>query len=107
MTDCLFCRIIAKEIPSKTIHEDDLCVAFHDIRPAAKTHLLVVPKKHIATLKDLKEEEGDEALMGHMMVVAKSIAQELGLPGYKLSMNVDKAGGQEIFHLHLHLLSNT
>jgi len=103
-SDCLFCKIIAKEIPSKMAHEDELCVAFYDIRPRAKTHLLIVPKKHIDTIKHL--EEGDEQLVGWMVKVAKELAEKLSLNAYNLKINVGKEAGQEIFHIHLHLLAD-
>ncbi len=104
--DCLFCKIIAKDILSEVVHEDDQLVVFKDINPAAKTHLLIVPKKHIDSIKELNESEGDDALLGHMFLVARDLAKKLGLDGYKLNFNVGKGGGQVVFHLHLHLLSN-
>ena len=88
------------------VFEDDRLVIFKDINPSAKTHLLIVPKKHIPTLKDLKKEEGDDQLLIDMFWAARQIAKEKKLEGYKLNFNVGKAGGQEVFHLHLHLLSN-
>ncbi|MBT3865102.1 histidine triad nucleotide-binding protein [Candidatus Peregrinibacteria bacterium] len=103
MSDCIFCKIVDKEIPTEFLYEDETCVIFPDINPAAKTHLLVVPKKHIPTIADL--EEGDEKIVGHMVKKAKDIAKEKGLTGYKLQFNVGKDGGQEIFHIHLHLTS--
>lgn len=103
---CIFCKIINKEIPSNIIHEDDEVIVFKDIAPKAKTHLLVVPKKHIDTIKDLKEDEQDEMLVGKMFLVARNIAKERGLDGYKLLFNVGEAGGQVVFHIHLHLMSN-
>ena len=102
--DCLFCKIINKEIPSKSEHEDETCFAFHDITPQAKVHILIVPRKHILTIKDL--EPGDEQIMGHLIKTAKEIAFKHNLEGYKLQFNVGQKGGQEIFHVHLHLLSN-
>ena len=94
MEDCLFCKIINKEIPSDSIH------------PKAKHHLLIVPKKHIDTIKDLKEDEADEILVGKMVLAARNIAKELGLDGYQLLLNVGKSAGQIVFHIHLHLMSN-
>lgn len=105
MSDCLFCKIINKEIPSRIEHEDDLCFGFHDINPQAKVHVLLVPRKHIPTIKDL--EPGDEKLMGHLVQVAQKIAAKHNLDGYKLQFNVGEKGGQEIFHVHLHLLGNS
>jgi histidine triad (HIT) family protein len=102
--DCIFCKIVDKQIPANIEYEDDLCMIFHDINPIAKTHLLIIPKKHIATIADLKPE--DEKLVGHMVGKARDIAKERGIDGYKLSFNVGKGGGQEVFHIHLHLISD-
>jgi len=101
--DCIFCKIIAGQIPAKTVYEDDLCISFHDINPRAKIHLLVIPKKHIATLNDL--EEGDEKIMGGLLFAAKKVAAKLEMPSYKLLMSVGKPAGQEVFHIHLHVMS--
>ena len=106
MNNCLFCQIINKELPSETIYEDNEIIAFNDKYPSAKTHILIVPKKHIATIKDLKEEESDEILIGKMIVIARNIAKEKNLEGYKLQFNVGEKGGQVIFHIHLHLMSD-
>lgn len=106
MSDCLFCKIAAKEIPSVFVHENSDLVAFNDLYPKAKIHVLIVPKKHIPTIMDLKEDEQDEILVGKLFLAARDIAKEKGLPGYRLSFNVGKAGGQEIFHIHLHLMSD-
>jgi len=100
---CIFCKIIAGEIPSKKEYEDDLCLAFHDINPRAETHLLIIPKKHIATVKDM--EDKDEPAMGRMLKVARDLGKKFGLENYKLQISVGKLGGQEVFHIHLHLLS--
>lgn len=104
MEDCLFCKIINKEINSEILHEDDKCVAFKDINPQARVHILLVPKKHIPTVADL--EEGDEQVIGHMIKVAKDLAEENECKGYKLLFNVGKEAGQIIFHVHLHLMGN-
>jgi len=104
--DCIFCKLINGEIPSSFIYENEEVVAFNDLYPKAKTHILIVPKKHIPTIADLKDDEQDEILVGKMMLVARDIAKEKGLSGYKLAFNVGKDGGQEIFHIHLHLLAN-
>ena len=106
MDDCLFCKIINKEIPSEPVYEDDEIIAFNDIHPQAKTHILIVPKKHISTVNDLNEDEKDELLVGKMMLVARDIAKKKKLSGYKLQFNVGASAGQIIFHIHLHLLSN-
>jgi histidine triad (HIT) family protein len=102
--DCLFCKIVNREIPSEFLYEDDTYVVFKDINPAAPVHLLLVPKKHIRSINDLSPEEGD--VISGLFMVAKEMAREQGVneSGYKLLFNVEKGGGQEIFHLHLHLI---
>lgn len=99
--DCIFCKIAAGSIPSNTLYEDDDVIVFHDIRPLAKIHFLIVPKTHIETLKDCKPEH--QALLGKMMLLAAQLAAEQGLVGYKTVMNVGREGGQEVFHIHLHV----
>lgn len=106
MEDCLFCKIINKEIPSEPVYEDDEIIAFNDIHPQAETHILIVPKKHIPTINDLNEKEKDELLIGKMTLIARNIAKEKGLSGYKLQFNVGESAGQIVFHIHLHLISN-
>ena len=103
-SDCLFCKIIAKEIPSKTVYEDDEAVAFEDINPQAPTHILVLPRKHIAGLNDLAA--ADAALVGHLHLVAAKLARERGIAdsGYRTVLNTGRGAGQSVFHLHLHLL---
>lgn len=103
---CIFCKIINKEIPSDFLYENGDVVAFKDIHPKAKTHILIVPKKHIETIKDLKEVEADEVLVGKMFLVARDIAKSLNLDGYQTLFNVGRSAGQEVMHIHLHLLSN-
>lgn len=100
--DCVFCKIIQGEIPSTMQHEDDVCVAFNDIHPKERIHILVVPRKHIPTVADM--QEGDEKVMGHLIKIAKELAKKHGCPGYKLTFFVGKEGGQEVFHVHLHLM---
>lgn len=102
--DCIFCKILSGEIPSDMKHDDDLCVAFPDINPRARFHMLVIPRKHIPTIMDMKE--GDEAILGHMIKVAKDIAAKEGLEGYRLLISVGEKGGQEVFHIHLHLMAD-
>ncbi len=99
--DCIFCKIVAGNIPSKTLYEDDDVIVFHDIRPLAKVHFLIVPRAHIETLKDCTAEH--QALLGKMMLLAAKLAAEQGLTGYKTVMNVGREGGQEVFHIHLHV----
>ena len=103
-TDCIFCKIIAKEIPGDILYEDEQVMAFRDIQPAAPIHVLVVPKKHIPSINEATEE--DERLLGHLHLVAKKIAQKEGIAerGYRLVINTGKEGGQVIFHIHLHLM---
>jgi len=103
MSDCVFCKIIAGEIPSKFLYEDDKSVVFNDIHPKDKTHLLIVPKKHIHSIAEM--EEGDEKIAGHLIHVAQRLGINMKLGGYKLQINVGRDGGQEIFHLHVHLTS--
>ncbi|WP_124552765.1 histidine triad nucleotide-binding protein [Methylophilus methylotrophus] len=99
--DCIFCKIVAGNIPSKTLYEDDDVIVFHDIRPLAKVHFLIVSRAHIETLKDCTAEH--QALLGKMMLLAAKLAAEQGLTGYKTVMNVGREGGQEVFHIHLHV----
>jgi len=101
--DCLFCKIIKKEIPSEIVYEDKKVLAFKDIHPKAPVHLLIVPKKHIPSVDHL--ELRDKGLMGELILTAKKIARKLKLKGYRLQINVGRDGGQIIDHLHLHLLS--
>ncbi|OQY27023.1 MAG: histidine triad nucleotide-binding protein [Candidatus Cloacimonetes bacterium 4572_55] len=100
----LFAKIIRGEIPSDTVYQDDRVTAFRDINPAAPVHILIVPNKTIPTVNDLTEE--DEALVGHMVLVAKKLAaqEQIEKNGYRLIINCNIHGGQEIFHLHIHLL---
>jgi histidine triad (HIT) family protein len=100
----IFAKIIAKEIPSEIVYQDDRVTAFKDISPAAPVHILIIPNKEIPTVNDVTPD--DEALLGHLFVVAKQIAQEQGIAerGYRLIMNCNSDGGQEVFHLHMHLL---
>lgn len=101
---CIFCQIARHERPADVIFENDLLVAFHDIRPAAPVHILIVPKKHIRSINDIHEE--DRPILGEMIVRAKEIAARSGVDrsGYKLVFNTERGAGQVIFHLHLHLI---
>lgn len=104
MTACLFCRIRDGEIPSKKVYEDEYVIAFHDIYPKAPLHVLIVPRKHIATINDL--EDGDAELVGRLFLAAKKIAADTGYgDGYRVLMNCGEKGGQVIFHMHLHLMA--
>ena len=101
---CIFCDIIDRRAPAEILHATDRLVVFPDIRPQAPVHLLIVPKKHIRSVNDLVEEDGP--LLGEMALAAKEMAKRFGLSdsGYKLVVNVERGGGQVIFHLHLHLI---
>ncbi len=100
----IFKKIIERTIPAKIIHEDEQCLAFHDVNPQAPVHILIIPKKEIVTHDEITE--GDEQLLGHLHLVAVKIARELQLfDGYRLVLNCKDAGGQSVPHLHLHLLS--
>jgi histidine triad (HIT) family protein len=105
MTDCLFCKIIAGEIPGALVHQDDELVAFKDTNPQAPLHVLIVPRRHIASLNDLKPEE--DALIGSMLRRAAALAAEHGYAdrGYRTVFNTNREAGQTVFHLHLHLLA--
>ncbi len=105
MTDCLFCKMARGEIKPNMVYEDDEVLAFRDINPQAPTHVLVIPKRHIATLNDLVPE--DTALAGKLMLTAQAIARAEGIDerGYRLVMNCNSDGGQTVFHIHLHLLA--
>lgn len=104
MTDCIFCKIINHEIPADFVYEDKDIVAFYDIKPKAKTHILIVTRKHIDSINEI--EEADTELIGRLFLVAKKIAKEEGISesGYRLVFNVGRGAGQAVFHLHLHLL---
>ena len=102
MENCLFCKITKKELPAETIYEDKNILVFKDIHPKAPVHFLVVPKKHIESINYL--EPIDKELMGELLLVAKKIAQDKKLKGYKLVINTGREGGQLIDHLHIHLL---
>jgi histidine triad (HIT) family protein len=101
---CLFCRIIGHDTAAEFVHEDDLVVAFKDLRPQAPVHLLVVPRKHISTLNDLVPE--DNALVGQIFQVAKKLAMQSNIhqKGYRTIFNVNAGAGQSVYHIHLHLL---
>ena len=100
---CIFCKIVAGQIPSKKAYEDAELLAFHDIHPWAPVHVLIVPKQHIATLSDIAPEH--EALLGHMLVLAPKLMRELGvINGYRTLINTGRDGGQEVYHLHMHVM---
>ena len=107
MDNCLFCKIIKGEIPSEKVYEDDEILAFKDIHPVAPVHILVIPKKHIASIAQMEKE--DEALVGRIYTVINKIAEEQGVKedGFRVIVNCGKNGGQEVMHLHFHLLAGT
>ncbi|MCQ4298691.1 histidine triad nucleotide-binding protein [Pseudomonas songnenensis] len=102
--DCLFCKIVCGDIPARKFCEDDQVIAFHDISAQAPVHFLVLPKKHIATLNDLSEEN-DKLLAGHILVTAQRLAREQGCQdGFRVVMNCNDLGGQTVHHIHMHVL---
>ena len=104
MHNCIFCKIINKKIKSTIVYEDDEIIAFHDLFPKADIHILIIPKLHIESMLTL--DSSHIHLMGQLMVKTNQIAVNLGLDGYKININNGEKGGQEIPHLHLHLLAN-
>jgi histidine triad (HIT) family protein len=100
--DCLFCRIVRKEIPAKIVAETDHCVAFRDINPQAPVHVVIVPREHVASLNDAQ----DAALIGRLSLLAADIARDEGIAasGYRTVVNTNRDAGQTVFHVHLHLL---
>jgi histidine triad (HIT) family protein len=99
---CLFCKIVAGELPAERVYEDGAVLAFKDIHPQAPFHCLVIPKTHVATLNDFTVQQS--LLIGSLLLTAKRIAAEHQLPGYRVAMNVNREGGQVVFHAHLHVL---
>lgn len=103
MTDCIFCKIIAGEIPSSKVYEDELIYVFNDINPKADVHLLIIPKQHIAQLDQLQQQH--QSLIAHMMLKLPQLAAAQGLDnGFRTIINTGPGGGQEVYHLHIHLL---
>ena len=102
--DCLFCKIISKDIPADIVYEDDKVLAFSDINPQAPIHILVIPHQHISTINDASEE--DQEMLGYMLLVAARIAKDNSIDesGYRLVINCNEQGGQTVFHIHLHIL---
>jgi diadenosine tetraphosphate (Ap4A) HIT family hydrolase len=105
MTDCIFCKIIAGQIPAQKVYEDELMVAIEDIAPKAPLHLLLLPKRHFSNCLDMEQQ--DEATVGHLLRVAGQLARERGLDqgGFRLVQNNGADAGQTVFHLHIHLLA--
>jgi histidine triad (HIT) family protein len=104
MSSCLFCRIVSREIPAEIVHENDHVLAFRDLRPVAPTHVLVIPKRHVAAVREA--EDTDVELLGQVMIGARDAARKLGLVagGYRVVMNNGDDAGQTVFHLHAHVL---
>jgi histidine triad (HIT) family protein len=106
MSDTIFGKIIRKEIPAKLVHEDEFCVAFHDVNPQAPVHVLLIPKKHIVSIDDLEPE--DAPLLGHLWWIVKQLGRQLGIAesGYRVVVNCGKNAGQSVDHLHFHILGD-
>ena len=101
--DCIFCRIVAGQVPSRKVHEDDELLAFHDIHPWAPVHILVIPKTHIATLAEVGPEH--EGMLGRMLALAPRLMRQLGVDnGFRTLINTGRDGGQEVWHLHMHVM---
>lgn len=102
--DCLFCKILAGDIPADIVYESDTAIVFRDINPQAPTHLLIIPRRHIATINDIGD--ADQAIVGGLFSVASTIARKEGIAddGYRVVMNCNAAAGQTVFHIHLHIL---
>jgi histidine triad (HIT) family protein len=104
MSNCIFCKIANGDIPSEKVYEDDKIFVFKDIKPEAPVHILIIPKKHIESLNDIQEYDGD--IISHIFLKAKDIAKELGIEksGYRIVSNCGEHGGQTVFHIHFHLI---
>jgi histidine triad (HIT) family protein len=101
--NCIFCKIVAGQVPSRKVYEDEEFLAFHDVRPHAPVHFLVIPKRHIPSLAEVTAE--DQPMLGRLLALAPRLARDLGLTGgFRLGVNTGRDGGQEVFHLHLHVL---
>ena len=103
MSECLFCKIAAGEIPSNKVYEDELCYAFYDIAPQAPTHFLVIPKAHISSVSAVTAE--NSAVVAHILEVIAKLTKDLGLESYRVVSNIGEQAGQTVFHLHFHVLS--
>ena len=103
MENCIFCKIISKEVPSKIVYEDERVLAFEDINPRAPIHILLIPKEHFGTLHEIPEEKKD--ILSHLLLKARQVAQEKGIAenGYRIVLNTERDSGQEVFHIHFHL----
>ena len=102
MSDCIFCKIVAGDIPSRKVYEDEEVYAFHDIRPIAPVHFMLIPKLHVASLADCSDAQ--QGILGRMLLLAPKLAKEHGLDdGFRTMINTGAGGGQEVFHLHIHV----
>jgi histidine triad (HIT) family protein len=102
MSDCIFCKIVAGEIPARKLYEDDDVLAFHDINPMARVHFMIIPKLHVASLTDATPDH--QAILGKILLLAPKLAKEQGLEnGFKTLINTGRGGGQEVFHIHVHV----
>lgn len=99
--DCIFCKIVSNDIPAKKIYEDEEVIVFHDIHPIAPVHFLLVPKLHIESLAECSQAHQD--LLGKMLLLAPKLAAQLGLKGFRTMINTGREGGQEVFHIHIHV----
>jgi histidine triad (HIT) family protein len=104
MDDCIFCQIVAKKIPARIVYEDDDLIAFEDIKPQAPVHILIIPREHFPSLNEVPEER--KSILGKILLIAREIAREkdIALSGYRIVLNTARDSGQEVFHLHFHLL---
>ncbi len=104
MSECIFCKIVARTIPAALVYEDEMVVAFDDVNPQAPTHTLVIPRKHVASIAELQDSDGE--LLGRLMLAGNKIAKLKGIAdaGYRIVINTGAHGGQSVFHLHLHVL---
>ena len=103
MDDCIFCRMVRGEIPARKVHEDEVVLAFHDIRPQAPVHFLIIPKAHVATLADC--DASHEGVLGRMLALAPTLARAQGASdGFRVIINTGRVGGQEVYHLHVHVI---
>ena len=103
MNDCLFCKIVAGEVPSSKVYEDELCYAFYDIEPQAPTHFLVIPKEHIASVSGINAD--NSAVVAHCFEVIAKVTRELGIESYRVVSNIGDQAGQSVHHLHFHVLA--
>ncbi|MCB5190285.1 histidine triad nucleotide-binding protein [Methylobacillus arboreus] len=100
-SDCIFCKIVSNDIPAKKFYEDEEVIAFHDIRPIAPVHFLIVPKGHVESLAGC--DASHQALLGKILLLAPKLATQLGLKGFRTMINTGREGGQEVFHIHVHV----